>query len=64
MDTNPDRISKTRELRQQLERMAELEAELRGVRENIANYLEWNESDAQAVRQNMALRDTNTGERR
>lgn len=64
MDTNPNRIQKTQELRQQLERMAELETELRTVRENVANYLDWNESDAQAVRQNMALRDSETGERR
>lgn len=64
MDTNPERVRMTGEIRQQLERMATLEAELKQIRENVTEYLSWNESDAQAVRQNMALRNTETGERR
>lgn len=64
MDTNPERVRMTAEIREQLDRMVELETELKQIRENVAEYLSWNESDAQAVRQNMALRNSETGERR
>jgi hypothetical protein len=70
-DSNPERLRLTAEIRTQLERLNELEShlepeqqgELRDIKANIAEYFDWNESDAQAVQQNMALRNPETGQR-
>lgn len=72
-DMNPERLRLTEEVRNKL--AAHLDAlesslpeeaqdHLRQVRENIEYYLDWNENDAMPVRQNMALRNDETGERR
>lgn len=71
-DRNPERLRLTEEVRQRLNRLDVLErdlgepqrVELAAIRHNISEYLDWNEVDAQAVRQNTALRNDETGERR
>jgi len=71
-DRNPERLRLTTEVRRHLDRLAGLESslpaadreQLNEIRANIAEYLDWNETDAMPVRQNMALRNDETGERR
>lgn len=71
-DANPERLARTHEVREQLEQLERFEQSLPDehrdkiseIKRNIREYLDWNEVDAQAVRQNMALRNDETGERR